>query len=79
MSQGRRRAKGMEGLTAAPIYPAAGSAALVATGRVRWQFLVEALTLCLLGGLIGIAVGVGAVWPARRAAALDPIEALRYE
>jgi putative ABC transport system permease protein len=88
--------------------------ALGATRRnVLWQFLVEALTLCLLGGLIGIAVGIGAVvglsslngwsavvsppaialaavfsvgvglffgvWPARRAAALDPIEALRYE
>jgi putative ABC transport system permease protein len=81
--------------------------------NVLWQFLVEALTLCVLGGVIGILVGVGAVaflaslngwsavispaaivlavvfsvgvglffgvWPARRAAALDPIEALRYE
>jgi putative ABC transport system permease protein len=88
--------------------------ALGATRRnVLWQFLVEALTLCVLGGVIGIAVGIGAVvllssvnrwsteisppaialavafsvavglffgvWPARRAAALDPIEALRYE
>ena len=74
---------------------------------------MEALTLCVLGGIIGIVVGVGAVlllsslngwsaivspaavllavafsiavglffgvWPARRAAGLDPIEALRYE
>jgi putative ABC transport system permease protein len=88
--------------------------ALGATRRViLLQFLVEALVLCMVGGLLGIMAGsAGAVvlshvnqwntsislyavglafffsglvgvffgiWPARRAAGLDPITALRYE
>jgi putative ABC transport system permease protein len=81
--------------------------------NILLQFLVEAIVLCLAGGAIGVAVGVGTssllrqsfgwetamspsavalafifaagvgilfgVWPARRAAVLDPITALRYE
>jgi putative ABC transport system permease protein len=88
--------------------------AVGARGRdILAQFLIEALTLSLLGGLIGIVVGFGVsaligqiagwgvqlsfstvaaavlfslavgvvfgVWPARQAARLDPIQALRYE
>jgi putative ABC transport system permease protein len=88
--------------------------ALGATRReILWQFLVEAMTVTLIGGSIGIllggggalllewftpipasvplwsvgaAIGVSAIsgigfglYPASRAAALDPVEALRYE
>ncbi len=82
-------------------------------GNVLRQFLIESVIMCLLGGIVGIALGVGTaallsrlagwqtavtleslalafgfsagvglvfgLWPARRAARMDPIEALRHE
>ena len=88
--------------------------ALGAKGRViLFQFIVEAMLICLLGGIIGVALGVSlgslgasimqyparpsmvailvavgfslaiglffGYYPAKRAARLDPIEALGYE
>ena len=90
------------------------SKALGATrGNILLQFLIESMVLCLIGGMLGLAVGSAAamllarfagwqtvitsesaimafgfsaavgiafgLWPARRAALLDPIEALRHE
>jgi putative ABC transport system permease protein len=80
---------------------------------ILMQFLLESLTLCIAGGAIGCAVGIGGayavqnmagwnvavspmavalafgfsgavgvffgMWPARRAALMDPIVSLRYE
>ena len=82
-------------------------------GDILWQFLIEAMILSLIGGLIGILAGVGGAmllgkvmgtvilvsplvvlgsvaftaavgvffgfYPARKAARLNPIDALRYE
>ena len=88
--------------------------ALGATHRaIMMQFIVEAMLLCLLGGIIGVILGSGmyyifssfqewafyipmgaiigsitfsaavglffGIWPARRAAKLDPALSLRYE
>ena len=83
------------------------------SGDILWQFLIEAMILSLIGGLIGILSGVGGAallgkvmgtvvivsplviigsvaftaavgvffgfYPARKAARLNPIDALRYE
>jgi len=83
------------------------------TGAILLQFIIEALVLCFVGGVIGVAVGCGTAqllskfagfttriepwlillavgfslviglffgyYPAKKAADLDPIEALRFE
>ncbi len=80
---------------------------------ILFQFLIEALVLCMFGGAVGVLMGWGSarsithfaswetavsanavitalafsvgiglffgIWPAQRAAKLDPIDALRYE
>ena len=81
--------------------------------NILLQFIIESLVLCTMGGILGVAAGVGSaellsntagwetavapaavavallfsagiglffgIWPARRAALLDPIDSLRYE
>lgn len=82
-------------------------------GNILLQFLIESTTLCVIGGMLGLAIGGGTamllakyagwqtvvttdsalmafgfsaavgiifgIWPARRAAGLDPIKALHHE
>ena len=64
------------GLTGVAIGYAGSQAIAAVTG---WSTIVSAPTVVLA---LGFAAGVGiffGFYPARRAAALDPIEALRYE
>ena len=88
--------------------------ALGATAKIiQWQFLVEAIVICQIGGIVGIVMGImignltslvlgnsliipwiwmisgialciivgliSGIFPAAKAAKLDPIEALRHE
>ena len=88
--------------------------AMGATSKaIKWQFLMEAVVICQLGGVLGVVLGilagnlmslivegefiipwlwmvsgivlcicvglVSGIYPASKAAKLDPIESLRYE
>jgi len=42
-------------------------------GDIRWQFLIEALMLSLVGGVIGVAAGVGGSWLFGRASEMRTV------
>lgn len=45
---------------------------------IRWQFLTEAMVLSLIGGLVGIAIGLGSVEIVKMASSLTPKVSLLY-
>ena len=56
-----------------------GGSAMLLKQLFQWQTSVDGLAV-IVALVFSAAVGIGfGVWPARRAARLDPIESLRYE
>lgn len=45
---------------------------------IRWQFLTEAMVLSLIGGLVGIAIGLGGIEIVKMASSLTPKVSLLY-